>query len=467
MRYLIIVFLFLSELLSAQDSTMFTIQQCIDIAIKNNITYRNAQLQAQRSKAKTIQSETSLLPVVSGYINQGISSGKSINPYTNTFVNQQINTGQYGLNANLNLFSGFNAINTISQNQYLYKADKEDEAQALIDIKLQVSLSYFQILMAEEQVQQAATQVELTQAQLSRLNSLNDNNALSPSVLYDTKAQLANDMISISNYKMTYKNAILNLSQLLNFSFPENSKFEKPFFQKELSKDFSMTLQPEQVAQTPMVKSAEYRQKSAYKTLQMYRGLIFPTLSANGSIGSNYSSAALTQKLTGSYAAETGAYVMYNGTPQSVYETLYQYQSERITFQNQFTNNLNTYVGVSLQIPIFNALRNKTQISISKLNYQQAELQQKTTENKFRSLIQQTNNELSNAYERYTIYEDQVNNYLKSFDVATVKFEKGAINTYEYMIAKNNLDKSRVNLISARYDYVYKAFVLDIYKNTK
>lgn len=467
MKYLIITFLFFCRCLYAQDSTVFTLQQCIDIAVKNNISFRNAQLQAQRSKARVLQSEAALLPSVSGYANQGISAGKSINPYTNTFVNQQINTGQYGLNASLNLFSGLSAIHTIGQNQYTYKADQADEAQALIDLKLQVSLAYFQILMAEEQVRQAATQMELTQAQLSRLNSLNDNQAVSPSVLYDTKAQLANDMVSISNYKLIYKNAILNLSQLLNFSFPETSKFENGSFQKELPNSIAAAASPEQVAQTPMVKSAEYRRKSAYKTLQMYRGLILLTLSANGSIGSNYSSAALSQKLTGSYDAETGAYVMYNGTPQSVYETIYQYQSERIAFQNQFKNNLNTYVGLSLQIPLFNSLRNKTQISISKLNYKQAELQEITTENKFKNLIKQTGNELSNAYERYTIYEDQVKNYLQSFEVATVKFENGAINTYEYIMAKNNLEKSRVNLITARYDCLYKAFVLNTYQAGK
>jgi outer membrane protein len=133
-------------------------------------------------------------------------------------------------------------------------------------------------------------------------------------------------------------------------------------------------------------------------------------------------------------------------------------------FNTQLKNNLNTYVGLSLQVPIFNSLKTKTQSKLGKINYHQAQLQLKTTEIRFRSLIEQTCNELASAYERYLIYQEQVNDYSSSFDIAKIKFEQGSITTVEYMTAKNNFERARVGFITTQYEYLLKKEVLNLYK---
>ena len=45
---------------------------------------------------------------------------------------------------------------------------------------------------------------------------LNNNNAVSPNVLYDAKGQLANDKINLINAKNTLETSKLSLIQLLN-----------------------------------------------------------------------------------------------------------------------------------------------------------------------------------------------------------------------------------------------------------
>jgi len=67
------------------------------------------------------------------------------------------------------------------------------------------------------------------------------------------------------------------------------------------------------------------------------------------------------------------------------------------------------------------------------------------------------------AYERYQILQEQVQDYAASFKIATIKFEKGAITTVDYVIAKSNNDKAQMNFIAAKYDYVLKSKVLDYY----
>src|ERR1700740_643857 len=90
----------------AQDTEVYTLQKCIDIALKNNLSVITAELQSQSSTIQMQQVGASALPSINAYANQGISTGKSINPYTNQFINQEVTTGQYGLSAGMTIFNG-------------------------------------------------------------------------------------------------------------------------------------------------------------------------------------------------------------------------------------------------------------------------------------------------------------------------------------------------------------------------
>ena len=128
-------------------------------------------------------------------------------------------------------------------------------------------------------------------------------------------------------------------------------------------------------------------------------------------------------------------------------------------------NNLFTYIGLSLQVPIFNGLRNKQQIDFSRNAYELSKVQQKSSTTKFRSQIVLACKELKNSREKYIIYQEQVNDYEQSYEIAKNRFEKGAISTYDFIIAKTNYEKSKAGSITAKYDYVYRKKVVDLYQS--
>lgn len=451
--------------MQAQENQTYTLQQCLDLAMKQNQSVLNASYQVQSNDAFLQQARATALPAVSGYANQGISTGKSINPYTNAFINQEVGTGQYGVNASLTLFSGLSTLNTIRQNALAYKAGKMDYEQAKIDISIQVALAYLQILNSEELVNQALSQMATTQIQLDRLNTLQKNDAVNPSVLYDTRGQLANDKLSLIGAKGALVTAKLALGQLLNITFPEGAKFEKIDSTVELHVPAAEAASYDGIAQSmPAVRASILRNTSTLKRVHAARGNLFPQLSLNGSLASNYSSAALSQRLTGSSDEATGGYVNSGGTLLPVYESRNNYLSEKIGFSDQVTNNFNSYVGLSLQIPLFNGLKTKTQIEQAKVAHLQAMVQEKTTTVRYKSLIAQLINDLNNAYERYSVILQQAGDYEASFKIATIRFEKGALTTFEYTTAKNNFDKASASLISARYDYLFRGRVLELYQ---
>jgi outer membrane protein len=69
------------------------------------------------------------------------------------------------------------------------------------------------------------------------------------------------------------------------------------------------------------------------------------------------------------------------------------------------------------------------------------------------------------AQDRYKITTDQVNAFKESFRSAEIRFNEGVITSVDYIIAKNNLDRANLNLISARYDYVLRTKILDYYQS--
>ncbi len=449
----------------AQETQSYTLQQCLDLAMKQNQTVLNSGYQVQSNDAFLQQARATALPSVSAYANQGISTGKSINPYTNAFINQEVGTGQYGVNANFTLFSGLSTINAIRQNALAYKAGKMDYAQAKIDISIQVLLAYLQILNSEELMNQALSQMAATLVQLDRLNTLQKHDAVSPSVLHDTRGQLANDKLSLINAQGAMVTAKLNMGQLINVTLAPETTFEKIDTSVELLAPATEANAYDGISQAmPAVKASGLRTISTLKRVHAARGNLFPVLSLNGSLGSNYSSAALSQRLMNSYDEATGAYVNSGGTLLPVYESRNTYQSDKIGFNDQVTNNFNTYVGLSLQIPLFNGLKNKTQVEQAKVAHLQAAVQEKSTEVRYKALVAQLINDLKNAYERYGVSLQQTGDYEASFKIATIKFEKGAITAFEYTTAKNNFDKASANLISARYEYLFKGKTLELYQ---
>lgn len=464
-RAALVVLVFFALRTVAQDTTVYNLKQCIDIALQNNLNVKLTGFQMESNDALLQQSRAASLPNVSAYANQGINQGKSINPYTNTFINQKINTGQYGVNGSMTLWSGFSNYNTMRQNAFTYQAGKMDWEQSKMDIIINVMLAYLQVLSNEEQLKQSVSQVDVSKVQTDRLKVLDKNNALSPSELYDTRGQLANDKISYINTKASLAGSKIALGQLLNLNFPANVKFEKINVEAEIKVNelSSDAIYSEASKNLPMVKAAEYRRMSAVKNLHASRGLIFPTLSLNASVGTNYSDAALSQKVIGVSDTGTDNYVLINNIPTTVYAPQYNFSSEKISFNDQFKNNLNSYVGLSLQISLFNSLRTKTQVTLAKINKEQSEVRQKNTNVALRASIDQAKVDMAAAYERYQILQEQVLDYSASFKIATIKFEKGAITTVDYVIAKSNSDKSKMNLIAAKYDYILKSRILEYY----
>lgn len=462
--YILILSLFLHFNLKSQDTISLNLKQCIDYAIKNNIDLLRNESQLQISHERLNQSRASNLPNLNGYLSQGQNSGKSINPYTNTFLNQQIMTGQYGLNSSMTLWDGFYNYNTMRQNSFNFKANKLDYEQAKLDLTINVMTLYYQALSNEEVLNETILQYNLSKKQVDRLVILNNSNAVSPNVLYDAKGQLANDKINLINAKNTLETSKLSLIQLLNIDNMIKIKLEKTELPIGTSINNPETIYQTSLQNFPSVRASEYRTISSKKGYNASLGLLLPTLSLNASIGTNYSNAASIQKYSYVSDASSDNYVIIGNSKVPVYSPQYTFNEEKINFSDQFKNNLNSYIGLNLQVPIFNSFRQKAQIKISKINYELSGSQNKSNLIKLKINIQQAYLNMLTAQEKYEAVQEQAINYSESFKIAITKFDKGAITSVDYAFSKTNNDKAKLNLVMSKYDYFLKSKVLEYYQ---
>ena len=130
----------------------------------------------------------------------------------------------------------------------------------------------------------------------------------------------------------------------------------------------------------------------------------------------------------------------------------------------QYNNNLNTNFGLALQVPIANNFRARNQVALAKIYFKNSQLLADNTKIQLRQNIEQAYFNTTAAYNRYQSFMNQVTALEESFKAAETRFENGVINSVEYLQVKNNLDRAKVNLTQAKYEYVLRTKVLDFYQ---
>jgi outer membrane protein len=413
------------------------------------------------------QSKANLFPSLEGFANHGINQGRSIDPFTNAFVNQSINFAGYGLNTSVILFNGLAIQSNIKQNSLTYEATRLELQQEKDYLTLNIILAYLQALNNQDLLTQSRNQAEVSRQQVERLNILFREGAISPGDLYDLKGQLAQDELAIVNNQNALNASKLTLAQLMNIPFNKNIQLERlPI--EQFSTNYDVTpeaIYKQALDKLAMVRAAQLRNQSAEKAIKVAKGDFYPSLSLSCNVTTNYSSAAARDVFLNRTEEPTSQYVIINGIKTPVISPRENFEAQKIKYNEQLDNNLFTSIALGLRIPIFNSLQVRSRVRIAQINQKNAEYIEQTTRNQLSQAIEQAYFNMTAAQDRYKVTTDQVNAFKESFRAAEIRFNEGAITSVDYIIAKNNLDRANLNLISARYDYVLRTKILDYYQS--
>jgi outer membrane protein len=460
----IIFFLLAISFVKAQSK--LTLRQSIEMGIANNIDVNRADLSSQQARITMQQSKLSMLPNVNASANYGINSGRTNDPVTNAFINQNINSSNYGISSNVTLFNGLALQNDIKSNSLAYEASKMELQQSKDNLTINIILAYLNVLSAEDLLQNARLQEEATRRQVDIDSLKNAAGSISPSDYYTLKGQLATDQLNIADNIASIAVAKLSLAQLLNIPYSDSLEVER------LSEDvfnINYIADPSKIYDTALrqfaqIKAVHFRTESAEKYVRALQGQLYPTLYLNGSIGSNYSSAITNSILLNSQDVASADYVIVNGSQIPVMTRQNTYKSEKVSFGTQFNNNLSKYIGLGLSIPIFNGAQARSRVRTAKIQFKVTQLVEQNTKTLLQQSIEQAYVNFKNTSDKYSILLDQVKSFTESFNAAQAKFDAGAITSDIYLIAKNNLNATNINLIVSKYNFVLRAKILDYYQ---
>jgi outer membrane protein len=466
------IFLLIAAVAAGQENppapAPLTLEQSVNTALKNNFDVKQTELRSESANILLKQSRRDLLPAISGTVGHGYNQGRSIDPFTNAYIDQSVGFANYSLGGSITLFNGLLLQNSIKQNALAFEASKMEHQQARERLTLDVILAYLQILSNEDLLNQARLRAELSKEQVKRLETLNKEGAIPPSQLYDLQGQLANDELSIINTQNALNASKLRLAQLMNVDYQPDlqiARLGEDDLQLTGRYPFSATeIYQSAVRQLAVIRGAALRKESAAKGVQVARSSGMPNLSFSSNLFSNYSSLATRNSVSGIQDVTTDQYIDVNGTRYPVIAPERNIRSEKIDFNDQLKNNYSSSFNLSLRIPIFNSLQTRSRVAQAKVDLENAELVEKTTQVELKQAVDQAYFNMQAAWERFGALTRQVQAFKQAFRAAEVRFNAGAGTSVDYSVAKNNYDQAQINLINGRYDYVLRSKVLDYYR---
>ena len=440
----LMVVIFSSFTASAQDTIKkaWSLEDCINYAFENNIQIKQSKLDVEASKADLLQKKMNFLPSLNLSLNQSNNWGRSVDRTTYTYTTQKTNQMYGNASSSITLFSGFQNVNQLRQQQFAYLAKKYNSDNIKDNIGLNIAAAYLQILYNFEQVNNAKRQLQTSQDQVTMTKKEVEVGTVARGNLLDVEAQAATDQVTLVNAQNKLMLAYLDLMQLLDLNASTKFDIEKP--------DLEITHKPsllpiENIYNTalnimPQIKSAEYNVKAAGRMLAVARGQRSPTLSLTTSYGNNYSNN-----------------VMWSYDPTS---PLYNVPKP---FKDQLKDNWSISLGFSLSIPIFNGFQTSTNIKKTKINLQNAKLNLTLQKNTLRKSIEQAYTDALAAYQAYVANVKSMASLKESFKYAQEKFNVGMLSATDYNVTKNKYYNAVSNVTAAKYDYIFKTKILDFY----
>lgn len=442
----------------------YSLEECISLALENNLDLESANLRANSAKINHQQSKANLLPSINGSFNIGVNDGRSIDPFTNDFINQELTFSNMGLSLDATIFNGFRLLNTAKQNSLNRKASEQDAEAAKQDLVLNVTLAYLQVLNTKAVLELTKARYEATKGQLNIQENFYKNESGNPADYADILGQIANDETGILVSESNFNNAKLSLSRLLNLK--EGVKVDAETLMLDFEK-YSLTsneVYKEALQNLATFKARELRIESAKKGVSVAKSQFTPEISVFGGVNTNYSSAAETFNSAGNSIVETGDFVTVSGQDYQVMTEQASFFAESISYRDQLDNNLNTVVGVAVNVPLFNGFRAKNNVALEKIRLEESILELERTHLDIKSTIEQVYFDMEAVYNRYQSLLKQVDAYQESYRINEIRFNNGVSNFLNYVTSKNNLDNAKINLANAKYEYLLRVKVLDYYR---
>ncbi|SHG12538.1 outer membrane protein [Salegentibacter echinorum] len=464
---LLTLLLFATFLATAQENKKWTLQECVNYALENNISIKQSELDIELSELNKRDAIGNFLPNINASASNSWNTGLTQNVTTGILQTQTTRNFSAGVTASLNLFDGLRNFKElqrakISQLSSQYRLEKMQD-----DITLFVADAYLQVLFNKQNLEVLKSQNEVTKEQLERTEQLVDAGSLPKGDLLEIEATFADERQRIIVAKNNIRISLISLAQTLLIKDYENFDIvERDYnvFGSEL-----LNTPVNQVVETAKeeraeIKIAETNRELAQKDVELARGAYYPTLGAFFNYNTRESGMGRivdvrpdednpTRQI--GFVEETGAVVVAPNTVSTI--------GSPLPFFEQLQRNDGISYGVQLNIPIFNGLSTRNQVRRNQVNVKRAEYELEQAKLDLEANVYQAYVDAEGAFEAYEAALVAANAQEQSFEYATQRFDVGLSNAFEFSQAKLRYENSQSEVLRTKYDYIFKLKVLELY----
>jgi outer membrane protein len=293
----------------------------------------------------------------------------------------------------------------------------------------------------------------------------------------EIEAQLARDSSTLVNSVANRELQLLQLKAILNLDAGLACDIETPDIEK-IHLQTLADLQPEVVykmalANLPQQRINDFNLKAALKNRDAARGAMYPSLGGFVGLSSNFYS-PLQSSIPGSTPTgeqETGLFARSGTNTFPVYSPTFTGKTVRRPFGQiwsgfgtQLNEQFGQSVGVGIRVPLFNGYQARTTLERAKLNIRNVEIQKELDNQTLKQDIYTAYNNALAALQLHRSSEKAVETAQRTYDLAKKRYDVNLLSSFELITNQNNLFRAQIDLLLARYDYIFKMKLLEFYK---
>lgn len=424
--------LLLVGLSASAQQKKWSLQECVDYALENNITILQGENSILNNEQNIDASKGQFLPSVSGFVGHTLSLGNR-ELFPGQFVDRTDNSTNASISLNQTVFNGFRLTNLYKQSQLNLETSKLELNRIKDDISLNVVNAYLNVLFNIENLEIAKAQYSFSKKQLDQVRDLVDAGVQPQANVYDAEATLSSDLQSVTVAENNYELALLSLSQLLQLPYEgfevEVIELDNP--SSELMYNNASPIVSYALDNRYEIKVAQKNIENSALNTEISKSGYLPTVSFNYAFGSNV------------------------------------FFTNLIDTEDSFFNQLNNQKGhrfsLNVSVPIFSQFQNKTNVAKAKIQEENAQLNLKQAKLDVEANVQRAFTDAKAALRAYEAAKSSLQSQKIAFQNSQERYDIGAMNAFDLEQSRLRLVNAESSLINAKYDFIFKTKVLDFY----
>jgi outer membrane protein len=430
---LALLFLFSVTVVAQKE---LTLDDCYQFALKNNTTLLRAKNQVSANAIDLQLSKNKMLPTADISAGHYFSFGKNIDPVTNDFVKENFSSGSLGIGTQLNILSGLNTVYSIKQSNYNLKAANEAQKRITLEVQSTIALAYARLLYGREQARFINSSIELTKKELEITNEKMNAGKVTKNEYYQVNARLQTELADLITALNDSLSATEELKQLIGLSYKDEiniASLDASTLATITAVSFSIPdLLQKTLSQHPAIAEAKFNAAAIAMGIKVAKSNMYPSLSLRGALLSNYT---VGQKDV------TGA---------------------KVSLFPQLDNNFGQNISLVFRMPLFSQLRNTGRIKKEIINYNNAGLLLKETENMIVKNTIQLINDFNAAKQKYTATLSAVEQNDLSYKILTEKYKLGLASSLELITIKDLLNTAVAKNLQAKVDLFFRHKMIEL-----